>query len=78
MITMNRGCEQRLLHVFHADPYPILDYRAVWSMGLARPSSYNFEFWWQYVVVCRQLSASLRLSMRTADRALWQCSKERA
>ena len=65
-----------ILHFFHSDPYPVLDYRAVWSVELAQPSPYSFEFWWQYVLICRALSRSLRLSMRTVDRALWQFSKE--
>jgi hypothetical protein len=67
-----------LLHFFHSDPYPVLDFRAVWSVGFSRPAAYTFEFWWEYVMVCRGLSESLGLPMRTVDRALWQYSKENA
>ena len=66
-----------ILHFFHRDRYPILDFRAVWSVGLEPPAQYGFEFWWQYVVCCRALAKKCRVDMRTLDRALWQYSKER-
>lgn len=66
-----------IMHFFHLEPYPILDVRAAWSLGLIAPSSgYSFELWWAYVRSCRALSRSLGLSMRSTDRALWQYSKE--
>ena len=65
-----------VLHFFHSDPYPVLDVRAVWSLGLAPGPGYTFDFWWTYVRACRELSRRLGLSMRTVDRALWQYSKE--
>jgi len=65
-----------ILHLFHRDPYPILDYRALWSVSLEVPGQYTFEFWWPYVEFCRSLAASSRLDMRTLDQALWQYSKE--
>lgn len=65
-----------ILHLFHRDPYPILDYRALWSVSLVVPSQYNFSFWWPYVEFCRGLAASANVGMRTLDRALWQYSKE--
>lgn len=67
-----------VLHFFHPEPYPILDVRAVWSLGMAAPSGYSFRFWWRYVRSCRDLSRSLVLPMRTIDRALWQYSREHA
>jgi hypothetical protein len=33
-----------ILHFFHRDPYPILDYRALWSVSLRVPQYYSFEF----------------------------------
>ena len=66
-----------ILHFFHRDRYPILDFRAAWSVGLEPPAQYGFEFWWQYVVCCRALAKKCRVDMRTLDRALWQYSKER-
>ncbi len=66
-----------IMHFFHVEPYPILDVRAAWSLGLiATSSGYSFELWWAYVRSCRALSRPLGLSMRSIDRALWQYSKE--
>ncbi|MCA9953831.1 MAG: hypothetical protein KC434_03875 [Anaerolineales bacterium] len=65
-----------LLHWGHVDPYPILDFRALWSLGFDVLPHYNFEFWWAYTQFCRQLAQEAGVSMRTLDRALWQYSKE--
>ena len=65
-----------ILHWFHHDPYPVIDVRALWSLGRSVPSSYTFPFWWQYVVTCRKLSIRFRMPMRAIDRALWQYSKD--
>ena len=70
-----------VLHFFHKDTYPILDFRALWSMGIPQPSQYTFEFWWKYVEASRAFFALARrhvpsLTMRELDRALWQYSKE--
>ena len=65
-----------VLHFFHSDPYPIIDYRALWSLSLEVPKQYNFNFWWKYVQICRLYAKEAAVSMRTLDRALWQYSKE--
>lgn len=66
-----------LLHFFHTDPYPIIDYRALWSLGLQQNGAYyTFDDWWSYVTACRTLSKQAGVEMRTFDRALWQFSKE--
>ena len=65
-----------ILHFFHRDPYPIIDYRALWSLSLGVPKQYKFAFWWQYVEACRALATTAQVNMRTLDRALWQYSKE--
>lgn len=66
-----------ILHFAHRDPYPILDFRALWSLGIdSRPSVYAFDFWWKYTLFCRKLAKECRVSMRVLDRALWQFSKE--
>jgi hypothetical protein len=65
-----------ILHFFHRDPYPIMDFRALWSVSLPVPVQYGFSFWWPYVGFCRELSVRTGLDMRTLDRALWQYSKE--
>ena len=65
-----------LLHLFHGDPYPILDFRALWSLHLEVPSHYGFEFWWPYVEFCREVATTVGVDMRILDRAVWQYSKE--
>ena len=36
-----------LLYFAHRDPYPILDFRALWSLGVDQPPFvYDFAFWW--------------------------------
>jgi len=65
-----------LLHFGHPDPYPILDFRALSSLGIETPPVYRFDFWWEYVLACRHLATGAGVSMRTLDRALWQYSKE--
>jgi hypothetical protein len=67
-----------LLHFGHRDPYPILDFRALESLGVKQPSVYTFDFWWAYVQTCRKLARRQRVDMRTLDRALWQHSAENA
>jgi hypothetical protein len=66
-----------ILHFCDARPYPILDVRAVWSLGYARSPSYSMRFWLEYVAVTRELAGRLGLSIRTLDKALWQYSKEK-
>jgi len=66
-----------ILHFCDKRPYPILDYRALWSLGFAKPPAYTFEVWWAYTGFVRQLAHSTGHDMRTIDRALWQFSKTR-
>ena len=66
-----------ILHFFHRDPYPILDYRALWSSSLHEPTYYKFDLWWSYVQFCRKLAKGNSIDIRTLDRALWQYSKEK-
>ena len=66
-----------ILHICDERPYPILDVRAVWSLGFAKPPTYTMEFWLSYVAFTRGLAVRTGLSIRTIDQALWQYSKER-
>lgn len=59
-----------ILHFAHRDRYPILDVRALWSMGYSKPPRYDFWLWWAYTKQCRRLAARQGVSMRTLDRAL--------
>ena len=66
-----------LLHFCDEGRYPILDVRALWSLGFTKPPAYNHGFWIAYVEFTRNIAAAAGVSMRTLDRALWQYSKEK-
>ena len=66
-----------ILHICDERPYPILDVRAVWSLGFTKPPTYTMDFWLAYVAFTRALARRSGLSIRTVDQALWQYSKER-
>ena len=55
--------------------YPIIDFRALWSLGSAMPTYVSFEFWWAYVTCCRRLAADAGVSVRDLDKALWAYSE---
>jgi len=80
VLTLLRGVgwpmASTLLHWCHPDPYPILDYRALWSLGIDSPPPYDFPFWRAYTAHCRELTAQAGVTMRVLDRALWQYSRE--
>ncbi len=58
--------------------YPILDVRALESLGVKPRSQYPIGFWLGYLEACRALAAECAVSIRTLDKALWQWSKERS
>jgi hypothetical protein len=60
------------------DDYPILDVRALESLGVKPRSQYPVSFWLEYLSACRGLARRHGVSIRTLDKALWQHSKERA
>lgn len=64
------------LHFLHPEPYPILDFRALETLGIKEPVAYRFGFWWEYVQFTRDLAQQLKIDMRTLDRGLWQWSLE--
>lgn len=66
-----------LYFAFPAD-YPVLDVRALESLGVNPRSQYPVGFWLGYLAACRGLAAEAGVSLRTLDKALWQHSKERA
>jgi len=65
-----------LLHLCHADSYPIIDFRALWSLGYENKPPYSLGLWFEYVETCRKIARKSGLGMRTVDRALWQYSNE--
>lgn len=66
-----------ILHFCDQGQYPVLDFRALWSLGHARPPAYNVNLWLAYTEYARRMAATGGHSMRTVDRALWQFSSER-
>ena len=56
--------------------YPILDVRALASLGHRGRSVYPVSFWIRYLEACRRLAAEHYVSIRELDKALWQWSKE--
>ena len=64
-----------ILHWFHRDPYPILDFRTLWSLSITQPQSYSYEFWKEYTDICRNIVARNSINMRTLDKALWKYSE---
>jgi hypothetical protein len=67
-----------LLHLAHRDRYPIIDYRALWSLNVDPPPAYySFETWWAYTTTCRVLADEAGVRMRVFDRALWAYSDAR-
>ncbi|WP_446808912.1 hypothetical protein ACH50O_16865 [Methylomonas sp. 2BW1-5-20] len=64
-----------ILHLFHRENYPILDFRALWSVKEEVPKQYDFDFWRKFFEYSRQLANEANVTMRVLDRALWQYSK---
>lgn len=66
-----------ILHFAKDSTYPILDVRALWSLGCGNgPHAYDFRFWWSYVEFCRGTAEQCGVTIRELDCALWQHSKE--
>jgi hypothetical protein len=65
-----------LLHFAFPGDYPILDVRALASLGHKGRSVYPVSFWIRYLEACRRLAAEHGVSIRELDKALWQWSKE--
>jgi hypothetical protein len=67
-----------LLHFAFPDRYPIIDWRALESLGQREQSAYSVDYWVAYVNACRALAREAGVTMRILDKALWQHSRERA
>jgi hypothetical protein len=67
-----------LLYFVFPDDYPILDVRALESLGVKPRSVYPVGFWLDYLNTCRTLAQRAGVDIRTLDKALWQHSKERS
>ena len=62
------------LHFFDQEKYPILDFRALWSLKTEVPKQYTFDFYEAYTAACREISMTHNITMRDLDKALWQYS----
>ncbi|WP_139349875.1 hypothetical protein [Thioalkalivibrio denitrificans] len=68
-----------LLHFGISGSYPILDFRALWSLNVdVQPREYCFNLWQAYVAHCQVLAEQADVSVRELDKALWQYSKEKS
>ena len=63
-----------ILHFAFPDRYPIMDFRAIWSLGLKQPKYYCFDFWQKYCAEIKAISERVGENIRTIDKALWQYS----
>jgi hypothetical protein len=66
-----------LLHFAFPDRYPIIDWRALESLGQREQAAYPVVYWLAYVEACRALAREAGVTLRVLDRALWQHSRER-
>jgi thermostable 8-oxoguanine DNA glycosylase len=66
-----------LLHFAFPDDYPILDVRALESLGQRARTTYAVSYWLKYLDACRRLAQEQGVSIRVLDKALWQYSKKR-
>lgn len=64
--------------LFFAFPteYPILDVRALESLGHKARTVYPTDYWVEYLLACRRIADEAGVPIRTLDKALWQASKE--
>ena len=65
-----------LLHFAFPDRYPIIDWRALESLGEPAQATYPIKYWLAYVSACRELAEQAGVTMRVLDKALWQYSRE--
>jgi hypothetical protein len=64
-----------ILHFCDGADWPIIDFRAFWSLGQPAPNKCSYSIWQAYTTYTRSLARDLKVSMRTLDRALWAYSK---
>ena len=65
------------LHFAFPRRYPVLDYRALWSLREKVPPKYTFSFWEEYAQYCRSLARKAGVTMRVLDKALWTYSAQK-
>jgi hypothetical protein len=63
-----------ILHFAFPDRYPILDIRAMNTVGGS--TLYTFEKWNEYLDLCRKAATEHDVTMRTLDKAIWAHDKD--
>ncbi len=59
--------------------YPIMDVRALQTLGYKAKSEKEFnEIWEEYTKFCREKCIEMDIGMRTLDRAIWQFDKNQS
>jgi hypothetical protein len=56
--------------------FTIIDFRALWSLGVERRTYYSIGFYLDYLAACRRIAAAADTDLRTLDKALWQYSRK--
>jgi len=78
-LTLLSGVADRtasaILHFCHRDRYPLMDERALGSLGVLEVPKDWSAVWPEYTGACREMAATAGVDMRTLDRALWAYSK---
>lgn len=65
-----------ILHYRDRERWPIIDFRAFWSLGVEMPpGKYDFAVWEAYTECTRTIANRQNIDMRSVDRALWSYSK---
>lgn len=72
---VNTPVASSILHFCHPKSFPIIDFRALWTLGIEDFNSSSIDLWIEYVDFTRQLANELNLTMRELDRGLWYYSK---
>lgn len=71
-LTLLQGVQPRtssaILHLCHRDPYPMMDVRAFWSLGIEEKPRDWAAVWPEYTDACRSIAAEAKTDLRTLDR----------
>jgi len=67
-----------ILHFCHPGRYPLIDFRALESLGVPRRTSVTMRLWCAYAEFCRGLADAQHVSLRELDRALWAWSDKKS
>ena len=65
-----------ILTTVDPERFTIVDFRALWSLGIERMTYCSVAFYLEYLAACRRIAADAGTDLRTLDRALWQYSRE--